>query len=216
MAVPVPPRPRVVPAPGRPGSVFVAVADGSPARVAMDVWINRVHADTVVARAFRLEEEAEKKWWRYHLTPGEAYSLAQYLRAVAAESRENAEGWIAMMKRFAQDVERAMIMQMHKGGVDGLAAMIETPAQPTLYFLHATGCEACEMMKPEVAAWWRVNRHRARLVPVDLARVEWKAKKWEPDMTPSLVIRYPDGRLSKWLEGYEPGHFAAWIAKVLP
>ncbi len=35
-------------------------------------------------------------------------------------------------------------------------------------------------------------------------------------MTPSLVIRYPDGRLSKWLEGYEPGSFQAWIAKVLP
>ena len=197
---------RVVPAPGRPGSVIMATADGMWPYDVLDAWASAVHADTVVPRPFRLASAAELKWWRWHLTPGEAYSLARFIKG---------RQYNRYVKKMAEDIERAMIMQMHKGGVDGLAAMIETPALPTLYFVHATGCEACEMLKPEVAAWWRVNKHRVRLVPVDLARVEWRAKRWEPEMTPSLVIRYPDGRLSKWLEGFEPGAFAAWIAKVL-
>lgn len=206
----------VVPAPGRPGSVFVVVADGTWARDALDTWRTKVHAESVVPRPIRREDSQEKKWFRVYLTPGEAYSFAQHLAGHAAESRPNATGWIATVKRFQQDIERAMIMQIHKGGVDGLAEMIQTPARSVLYFLHSPGCEACEMLKPEVARWWKINKHRVRLVPVDLTRAEWKAKSWEPDMTPSLVIRFPDGRLSTWLEGYEPGRFAAWIAKALP
>lgn len=202
---------RVVPAPGRPGSVVVAMADGSMPRGVFDHWKNAVHADTVVPRPFRLEGASEPKWWRAYLTPGEGYSLAQYLREVEEQEGMSTFG----LQKFAQDIERAMVMQMHKGGVAGLAAMIEGKPLPTLYFLHAPGCEACEMLKPEVAVWWRVNKHRVRIVPIDLTRAEWKAKSWEPNMTPSLVVRWPDGRLSKWLEGYEPGAFLRWVEESL-
>lgn len=203
---------RVVPAPGRPGSVIVALPDGAAMRTFVDTWVSRAHTG-IVARPFRLESSVEKKWWRYHLTPGEGYSLAQYLRAVAAKAKVAAMRDIT--RRFAQDIERGMVMQIHKGGVEGLAAMIEGKPIPTLYFLHAPGCEACEMLKPEVAVWWRVNKHRVRIVPIDLTRAEWKAKSWEPNMTPTLIVRWPDGRLSKFLEGYEPGAFLRWVEEVL-
>lgn len=202
---------RVVPAPQRAGAVIVAVARASWAHDCVETWRSNVHADTVVPRAFRLERETEPRWWRYYLTPGEAYSLSQQLREGVPGYNLHTPG----TRKFAEDVERAMNMRMHDGGVSGLAELIPTPAVPTLYFLHAAGCEACEMMKPEVYRWWKVNKHRVRLVPVDLTRVEWRAKKWEPNMTPSLVVRRPDGRLSKWLEGYEPGTFAPWIEQVL-
>lgn len=197
---------RVVPAPGRPGSVVVAVSDGKWPQDVLEKWRTAVHADAVTPRAFRMEREAEPKWWRYFLTPGEGYSLAQFVKG---------RGYTTIIKKMGEDVERAMIMQMHKGGVEGLAAMIEGKPLPTLYFLHAPGCEACEMLKPEVAVWWRVNKHRVRVVPIDLTRAEWKAKSWEPNMTPSLVVRWPDGKLSKWLEGYEPGAFLAWVEQAL-
>lgn len=87
---------------------------------------------------------------------------------------------------------------------------------PVVYLLHASGCPACEEMKPVVGAWWRENRHRARVVPVDLARAEWKAQAWEPEVTPTVIVRYPDGRLSAPLEGaVEPGDFAGWMERVL-
>lgn len=202
---------RVVPAPGRPGSVFVAVATKTWAHDCVETWRASAHAETVVPRAFRIEGEDEPRWWRYYLNPGEAHSLAKSLDAGVPGYNLH----IPAVRRFAQDVERAMNMQVHKGGVSGLAAMIQTKPLPILYLLHAAGCEACEMLKPEVYAWWKVNKHRVRLVPVDLTKVEWRAKKWEPDMTPSLAVRRPDGRLSKWLEGYEPGKFTQWIEQVL-
>ncbi len=89
-------------------------------------------------------------------------------------------------------------------------------ALPTVYFLYATGCPACEAAKPEIGAWYARNKDRARVVPVDLTRVEWKAKAWEPGVTPTFVIRFPDGRLSRPLEGYEPGQFAEWAESFLP
>jgi thiol-disulfide isomerase/thioredoxin len=88
--------------------------------------------------------------------------------------------------------------------------------RPVVYFLHATGCPACEAARPEVGRWYAANKHRARVVPVDLTRVEWQAKAWEPDATPTCIIRFPDGRLSEPLVGYEPGTFTRWIRGYFP
>lgn len=93
--------------------------------------------------------------------------------------------------------------------------MPATSARPTLYFIHATGCPACEMRKRAVGAWWRAHREAVNVVPLDLTRVEWRAKRWEPEMTPTLVVRYPDGRLSERLEGYaDDAEFLAWAKRV--
>jgi thiol-disulfide isomerase/thioredoxin len=87
--------------------------------------------------------------------------------------------------------------------------------RPVLFFLHAAGCGACDALKPYIASIWK-KRQDIRVVPVDLTSVEWKARKWEPEGTPTLIVRYPDGRLSTPALGPDPDELATWLHKVLP
>lgn len=91
--------------------------------------------------------------------------------------------------------------------------------KPTIFYLYATGCPACRSLKPILADFYARNKHRVNVVPVDLSRVEWKAKKWVPEVTPTLILRRPDGTLSKPMEGYEDRKpresFEAWFKKAM-
>jgi thioredoxin-like negative regulator of GroEL len=88
---------------------------------------------------------------------------------------------------------------------------------PTLVFLWASGCPACASMKPVVARWLRANEGRVKVMAVDLARVEWRAKKWEPELTPTCLVMFADGRLArKRLDGHEDDKvFAAFMETAL-
>lgn len=89
------------------------------------------------------------------------------------------------------------------------------PEIPTLYIFYATGCPACEMAKPEVKRWWTAHKDRVRVVPIDLTRVEWTAKSWEPDQTPTFLVRLPNGKLTPPLNGYAPGEFVRWVRRYI-
>jgi thioredoxin-like negative regulator of GroEL len=101
--------------------------------------------------------------------------------------------------------------------VTAITSREESAGQPpVLYFIHASGCHGCDLARPAVGRFFREAQGRVRVVPVDLTRAEWRATAWEPEMTPTLVVRYPDGRLSERLEGWGgEEEFRAWLAKVL-
>lgn len=83
-------------------------------------------------------------------------------------------------------------------------ARLSDLSKPTLWFIHASGCPACAAMKPVVRRWLRA--HPGLVVPraLDLASVEWKAKAWEPELTPTCLVRYPGGKLAPVrLDGHE-------------
>lgn len=96
-----------------------------------------------------------------------------------------------------------------------------------LYFIHGgtdekTGehlCSACAEVAPLLEAYRR--RHpEVKFIPVDLATVEWKAKKWAPRLTPTIVILKPeDSRGSRWVywEGApSEAEFLAWTSHHIP
>jgi thiol-disulfide isomerase/thioredoxin len=64
---------------------------------------------------------------------------------------------------------------------------------PTLYWLHATGCPACSEMEPFVDAFAKKNGHRLPVIKADLMEVEWAARNWAPEVTPTLVLLRSDG-----------------------
>lgn len=86
---------------------------------------------------------------------------------------------------------------------------------PRLYFIHATGCGACEEARPEVEAFARVH-NGVRVIAVDLAVAEWKAKTWEPQMTPSYVLLDSEGRRRGMREGLlTEKELEVWVNQAL-
>lgn len=55
------------------------------------------------------------------------------------------------------------------------------------YFIHQTGCGACEEQRPIVDAFCAKHPELKR-VDVDLAIEEWKARAWIPKVTPTHVL----------------------------
>lgn len=96
-----------------------------------------------------------------------------------------------------------------------------------LFFVHGgkdpkTGehlCAHCAEAAPMVAAY-RKRHPEVRVVEVDLATVDWKAKKWAPRLTPTIVILKPEGaRGSRWVywEGAPTEvEFLAWTSFHIP
>lgn len=86
---------------------------------------------------------------------------------------------------------------------------------PILWFIHARGCPACAALRPEVGRWLRANPGRVRPLALDLEQVEWKAKRWEPELTPTLLL-VDEGRVVAKMEGFEElTDFARWIEGAL-
>lgn len=200
-------RPFIV-VPGGDRGITLLTARGLWASEAVASWIMETAYQGVIPKQVHRDHHVYLQWL---ILRDEALDFTHWLRERAADT----EGEIPpLYTGLSEAIERALNMQIIPGAMQGLTATADT--RPTLYFIHASGCEACEMAKPEVGAFWRANKNRVKVVPVDLTRAEWKAKKWEPDATPTLIVRYADGRLSKKLEGYERGAFLKWIREVLP
>lgn len=73
----------------------------------------------------------------------------------------------------------------------------------SLWFIHMPGCHACHNTVGEVVhAVRRIQAerpHQLRAFPVDLQTTQWKAERWMPRVTPTLLILV-DGR------GFDPKH----------
>lgn len=62
----------------------------------------------------------------------------------------------------------------------------------TLWFIHMHGCDACRRTVGEVVvAARRIQAEqpgRLKVFPVDLATQPWKAERWMPRVTPTLLV----------------------------
>lgn len=59
-------------------------------------------------------------------------------------------------------------------------------AQDQLFFIHMPGCHTCASVKPLIAKF-RAEHPEVRVRPLDITAVEWKARRWMPQVTPTLV-----------------------------
>lgn len=55
-----------------------------------------------------------------------------------------------------------------------------------LYFIYMPGCGTCAAVKPIVKRF-RDTHPNVQVLPVDITAIEWKAQKWMPRVTPTLV-----------------------------
>lgn len=62
-----------------------------------------------------------------------------------------------------------------------------------LFFVFMPGCPTCEAVKP-VVKQFRDARPDVKVIPLDITAVEWKASKWVPQVTPTLVRLDARGR----------------------
>ena len=87
-------------------------------------------------------------------------------------------------------------------------------AKPTLFFFYMKGCSHCEAVKPIVKAFRDANSDVA-VHALDINTTEWKARNWEPEVTPTLIALTPAGRYAV-LEGeFDETEFYAWVGAHL-
>lgn len=55
-----------------------------------------------------------------------------------------------------------------------------------LFFIYMTGCQTCNEVKPLIKKF-RDTHPNVKVIPIDITQVEWKAAKWTPEVTPTLV-----------------------------
>ncbi len=87
-------------------------------------------------------------------------------------------------------------------------------ARPTLYFVYAEGCLHCAAMKPIVRAFRDANADVA-VHAIDIETTDWKARNWQPEMTPTLIALRPDGRWAKIEGQLDEVEFYEWVGKHL-
>ena len=75
-------------------------------------------------------------------------------------------------------------------------------ATPAIFFIHMPGCGACAKTAPQFAraAAQLAKVAGVRSAPVDITKVDWKAKRWIPRVTPSIVL-IARGRMVGVIEG---------------
>lgn len=87
-------------------------------------------------------------------------------------------------------------------------------AQPTLFLFYQEGCPACAEVKPIVRKFRDANPD-VKVIALDINTTEWKARNWEPQVTPTLVALTPDGRWAKLEESFDEAEFYGWVGAHL-
>lgn len=59
-------------------------------------------------------------------------------------------------------------------------------AQDQLIYIYMPGCQTCAAVKPLIAKF-RKEHPEVLVKPLDITKVEWKARRWSPSYTPTLV-----------------------------
>lgn len=89
-----------------------------------------------------------------------------------------------------------------------------------LFFIYMPGCATCAAVKPVVAEFDRTHSN-VRVLGVDITAVRWDARKWMPEVTPTLVkldrrgkYHVFDGRPADDGEGrvITPDEVKTWLA----
>jgi len=55
-----------------------------------------------------------------------------------------------------------------------------------LFFIHMPGCPTCAAVRPIIRAF-RDAHPEVKLIALDITAVSWEAKRWIPQVTPTLV-----------------------------
>ncbi|MDO8689268.1 MAG: thioredoxin family protein [Dehalococcoidia bacterium] len=83
-----------------------------------------------------------------------------------------------------------------------------------LYEIYAEGCPGCEATTPEVEKFGKAHPE-IKIVMVDIERVEWGARAWEPQVTPTLILLTEAG-LYHVREGQTNlGEIEQWVGRCL-
>lgn len=88
-----------------------------------------------------------------------------------------------------------------------------------LFFIYMPDCATCAAVKPIVRKF-RDEHPDVKVVPVDITGVDWKAEKWMPQVTPTLIKLDRNKRWQKF-DGYpaadggrvvNPEDVATWLS----
>lgn len=82
----------------------------------------------------------------------------------------------------------------HVGSVEDRVLQVIKPAlgvapalvQDQLIFIYMPGCPTCATVKPLIAQFRKAHPDVV-VKPLDITQVEWKARRWSPSYTPTLV-----------------------------
>lgn len=61
--------------------------------------------------------------------------------------------------------------------------------RPYLVFIHADGCGACELAKPELAKFRQRHPH-VIVQSIDIVHQAWPDAGWSPKATPTYLVRF--------------------------
>jgi hypothetical protein len=98
------------------------------------------------------------------------------------------EAWLIGYRTLAQGMVDAIV-----GNLSGLSSTRAKPMD-VLFFIYMPGCHTCAAVKPVVREFRDVHEGKVKVIPVNITEVEWKAQKWIPRVTPTLVKLARDGR----------------------
>lgn len=90
-----------------------------------------------------------------------------------------------------------------------------------LFYIHMPGCPTCAEVKPIIRAFRDLNP-QVKVVAVDITAIEWGAKNWIPQVTPTLIKLDGNGRYTVF-DGYlapdghgriiDPKEVRTWLSK---
>jgi thioredoxin-like negative regulator of GroEL len=86
--------------------------------------------------------------------------------------------------------------------------------KPTLFFVYMKGCGHCAEMKPLLRAFRDANPDIV-VKSLDIETTDWKARNWQPDVTPTLIALKPSGKWAKIEGQLDEAEFYGWVAKHL-
>lgn len=98
------------------------------------------------------------------------------------------------------------------------------PPPDRLFVFHMEGCHVCASARPLLKSFQAAHPH-VRILSYDITTLpEWRAKKWSPEVTPTLVHLRPDGTWEKYDGEAQVGggrvidmqEMKTWLARQFP
>lgn len=71
------------------------------------------------------------------------------------------------------------------------------PPMPTIMFIYAEGCGACEEAKPHLTRW--MHKHpEVKVIWFDAVNDMWTDRTWQINATPTYVVQFPGHQRVMW------------------
>lgn len=126
-----------------------------------------------------------------------------------------AGAWRSGFRRFTSGMVDDIV-----GSLGGLQGRHEQPME-RLFYIHMPGCPTCAAIRPIIRRF-RDTHPDVKLVAIDITAVAWEAKRWIPQVTPTLVRLDAEGRYHVF-DGYPaadghgrvitPNEVRAWLLR---